>query len=149
MADTLVKRIVNAVAGLLDAAGKPAGLVVTASRIKSTAGAAGLKRIAVFPLADNPKPDNAPRARTFLGAHRILTLIVECRCAGTDLDNETLRAWAISKIMADVSLGGLALDVDEGTTEWADTQDAKADYSQALVEILVEYARAKASLEKP
>jgi hypothetical protein len=148
MADTLVKDIVEAVAALLNATGKPTGLEVTASRIKSAPGGKTFKRAAVFPLADNPKPDNTQRNRGFLGAHRILTLVVECRCAGTDLDNEVLRAWAISQIMKDESLGGLALDVNEGTTEWAEAQDAQADYSQALIEILVEYSRAKKSLEK-
>lgn len=149
MADTLVKKLVDAAAAAIAAndPGKPAGLIVVASRIKSTAGSKDLKRIAVYPLADNPKQDNTPRNRTLLAVHRVLTLVVECRCAGTDLDNEVLRAWAIGQLMKDCTLGGLAVDLNEGTTGWDELQDSTTDVSQALVEILVDYARLKASLE--
>jgi hypothetical protein len=147
MADTAVKGIVAAIVALVSAAGKPAGLTVTASRLRPGASDADLKRIAIYPVSDDAAPSGEPRNRTFAGARRRLTVALECRCAGTDLDNEALRAWAYGQVMADPSLGGLALNVEEGATEWAGELDSAADYSQALLALVVEYVRPRRSLE--
>jgi hypothetical protein len=147
MADTCVASIVTAIAALMDATGKPTGLTVTASRRRSTASDAALQHLAVYPVRDEPAPSYERRNRLFQGARRRLTVVVECRCAGTDLDNEALRAWAYDQVMADRSLGGLAVNVEEGTTEWGGELDSTADYSQSALELIVEYVRPRRTLE--
>lgn len=147
MADTCVKGLVTAIAALVDAAGHPAGLTVSTSRQRPTASDAALKRISIYPMRDEQASSSEPRNRTFAGARRRLTVALECRCAGTDLDNEVLRAWAYGQVMADPSLGGLALTVEEGTTDWAGDLDSAADYSEAVLELVVEYVRPRRALE--
>jgi hypothetical protein len=147
MADTCVTQIVTAIAALMDATGAPTGLTVTASRVRPTASDAALKHIAVYPVHDEAAPSYERRNRLFQGARRRLTVMIECRCAGTDLDNEALRAWAYDQVMADPSLGTLVVNVEEGATDWAGDLDSTADYSQAGLELVVEYVRPRRSLE--
>ena len=147
MADTYVKKILAAIVALVDADGKPAGVKVSASRKRATGSGAGLKHIAVFPVHDEPSPSSEPRNRAFPATKRLLTVALECRCAGTDLDNEVLRAWAYGQVMKDFSLGGLALNLTEGNTEWHGDLDSNADYSEAPMEVVVEYVRPRSTLE--
>jgi hypothetical protein len=147
MADTYVKKILAAIIALVDAAGKPAGLTVSASRVMPTPSDDQLKHIAVYPVLDVEKPGNAFHNPAFSGSHRLLTVAIECRCAGTDQDNETLRAWAYGQVMSNMELGGLARQITEDTTEWQGRMDSTSDYSQALLEIVVEYARKRNTLE--
>jgi hypothetical protein len=147
MADTCVSQLVSAIAALMVGTGAPTGVTVTPSRRRSTASDAALKQIAVYPVRDEAAQSYVPRNRQFQGARRWLTVRVECRCAGTDLDNEDLRAWAYGQVMADRSLGGLALNVEEGPTDWAGDVDSAADYSQADLDLVVEYVRPRRSLE--
>ncbi len=141
---TYVKRIVAAIAALLDAAEKPAGLAVTASRKRPSKAS---KFIAVFPVHDEPAGENAPRNRAFMGARRFLTVAVMCRCAGSDLDNEDLRAWAVAQLYKDVTLGGVAVSLAESDTDWHGEIDSQNDFSQAVMQFVVEYSRPKGSLE--
>lgn len=147
MGDTYVSQIVTAVATLADAAGKPAGLVVTTSRQRPTSSDTALSHMAVYPVRDEPAASSEPRNRCFAGARRKLTVAIECRCAGSDLDNEVLRAWALQQVMSDFTLGGKAVNVEEGVTDWAGEVDSTADYSQAVLELIVEYVRPRRTLE--
>jgi hypothetical protein len=144
MADTYVKRIVAAIATLIDATGKPTGLVVSSSRKRSSNAA---KHIAVFPLHDEAANENIPRSRAFMGARRILTVEIVCRCAGSDLENETIRSWIVAQLFKDVTLGGIAVGLDEGATDWQGEIDSQNDYSEALMQFVVEYSRPKNNLE--
>ena len=144
MADTYVKRIVAAIAAAIDAPGKPAGLVVSPSRKRPSNAA---KYIAVFPIHDEAASEATPRSRAFMGARRLLTVQLLCRCAGTDLDNEALRAWAVAQLMQDVTLGGIAVGLDEAATDWQGEIDSTTEYSEAPMEFVVEYARRRNTLE--
>lgn len=148
MAETRVARIIGALVAAIDVAGKPAGLVVTTSRVAPTASGVELRQIAVYPVRDEAAPSSETRTRTFPGARRLLTVALECRCAGRDLSNEPIRAWAVQQAMADPALGGAALSIEEGATEWAGDQDSATDYSQAIVDLVVEYARPRGILEE-
>jgi hypothetical protein len=142
--DTYVKQIVAAIAAALDAAGKPAGLAISTSRARPSRNA---KYIAVFPLQDEAPNESASRNRAFLGTRRLLTIGVVCRCAGTDLDNEILRAWAVAQLFKDETFGGIAVSLAEGETSWLGEIDSKSDYSDALMQFIVEYSRPRNSLE--
>ncbi len=144
MADTYVKKIVAAIASTLDATGKPTGLVVSTARKRPSKAA---KHMAVFPLQDEAPNESAPRNRAFSGARRLLTVGVACRSAGTDLDNEALRAWAVSQLFKDETFGGIAVSLAEGETAWLGEIDSQSDYSDALMQFIVEYSRPKNSLE--
>ena len=133
---TYVKKILEAIAETLNAPGKPSGLVITTSRTQPSSAA---KLIAVFPLQDKPVEELTPRTRA--AARRFLTVAVVCRCAGTDIDNEELRAWAVSRLMADITLGGIAARVMETITEWQGEFDSQSNYSMAVMQFSVEYAR--------
>lgn len=146
MADTYVQKIVAAMVTALQAAGGPAGLKVTASRKQPTASGSTLKHMAVYPLRDAETGEARPR--NFPGARRLLTVQVMCRCAGTDQDNEALRAWALAQLMKDRTLGGVAVDLDEVETNWTGELDSAAEYSEAAMDFVVEYARPRATLEK-
>ena len=136
MSQTYVSKILEAIAEAIDAPGKPAGLVVTTSRQQPSA---AKKLIAVFPLQDKPDEERTPRTRA--AVRRFLTVAVVCRCAGTDIDNEELRAWATTRLMADITLGGIAASVAEAITEWQGELDSQSSYSMAVMQFVVEYAR--------
>lgn len=78
---------------------------------------------------------------------RLLTVGILCRVSGTDTDNEALRKWAIAQLYKDQTLGGLVTSISEGETEWQGEMDSESDYSIAVMQIVVEYARPKNSLE--
>lgn len=144
MADTYVQEIISAISTLMAATGKPANLVVSTSRVKPSGAA---KLIVVLPLLDAPASDGPVRNREFLAARRLLTVGILCRVAGTDLDNEDLRKWAIAQLFREPTLGALATSISEGETEWQGELDSESDYSIAVMQIVVEYARPKNSLE--
>ncbi len=145
MADTHVKRIVEEIASLLDGTGKPAGLTVSTSRTHPTPSNEDLKHIIVYPVRDTDA-DNISRNRTFHGSLRQLLVNIECHSAGTDMDNESLRAWAYGQLMQDPSLGGKCLNITEGDTTWEGESDSNTDYSLAALEVLVEYVRPRNTL---
>lgn len=148
MADTYVKKIVSAIAAALDAdePSRPTGLVVTTSRVRPSRAS---KLVAVFPLQDEAPGESTSRNRAFMGTRRLLTVGVVCRCAGTDLDTELLRAWVVAQLFKDVTFGGIAVGLTEGETTWLAEIDSKSDYSDALMQFVVEYSRAKDSLDYP
>jgi hypothetical protein len=140
---TFVNRIIATIIARLDtASGKPPGLIVLASRQQpSNAGTL----IKVFPVNDAAADDNAPRVR--IGVRRILTVAVMCRSAGTDINNEILRAWTHAQLFADETLGGVAVCIREGDTDWHGELDSKQDSSMAVMQYGVEYSRPKNTLE--
>jgi hypothetical protein len=144
MADTYVQKIISAISTLMAAAGKPANLVVSTSRVKP---ASASKLIVVAPLLDAPAREATSRNREYLGVRRLLTVGLLCRVSGMDSDNEALRKWVISQLFKDQTLGGLASSISEGETEWQGEMDSESDYSIAVMQIVVEYARPKNSLE--
>lgn len=137
--------MLTAIAAILDVAGpgRPAGLVVSLAR-KRPGKAAGF--MAVFPLQDEAPAPAGTQNRLIRGARRILTVGVLCRTAGTDLDNEELRAWAVSQLFRDTTLGGIAVGISEGETLWRGEIDSQSDYGEALMHFLVEYSRPKDGL---
>jgi len=144
MADTYVQEIISRISALLDATGKPVELVVSTSRVKPASAA---KLIVLAPLLDAPAKDTTSRNREHLAVRRLLTMGVLCRVSGTDSDNEELRKWVITQIFTDQTLDGLVTSISEGETEWNGEIDSESDYSIAVMQIMVEYARPKYSLE--
>jgi len=137
MAKTYVGRIIEAMAAAIDTDGKPQGLAVSTSR-QTPVGKN--PAIFIFPAQDKPADDAAgPRNRA--GTRRFLTVAVVCRCAGTDLDNEELRAWAAGRLLSDTTLGGNAVRVIETVTDWQGEIDSQNQYSMAVMQFMVEYAR--------
>jgi len=139
---TRVQQILEAIAAAIDAPGKPAGLVViTSRRIPSSAE----RFVAVFPMQDKPAENEAP-PRTRVAARRFLSVAVVCRCAGSDIDNEILRDWTVSRILKSTTLEGIASRVIETVTDWQGELDSQNTYSIAVTQFLVEYARPITSL---
>jgi len=142
MTETHVGKIIAAIEGLLNAPEKPNGLIVIASRSMPS----NAKRlITVFPMQDKPADENRP-PRTRAAIRRFLVVGIVCRIAGTDIENEELRAWALSQLISNPTLDGNAVGIIETTTDWQGELDSQNTYSMAVIQFLVEYVRPIESL---
>lgn len=146
MADSFTERILQAVVTALDGVGKPAGLTVNRSRRQSIE-KSQLPMISVYPIREDAQPatENARRSPVM---DRSLRVQVMCRIVGDDRANDLLRKWAVQSVMADPSLGGLALGITEESTDWDADDATDADYSVAAMDFLVRYTTSRYDLEK-
>jgi len=146
VADSYTERILQAVVAALDGAGKPAGLTVNRSRRQSIE-KNQLPMISVYPIREEAQPatENARRSPVM---ERNLRVQVKCRIAGDDKANDPIRKWAVQSVMADPSLGGLALGITEESTDWDADDATDADYSVAAIDFLVRYTTSRYDLEK-
>jgi hypothetical protein len=128
----------------LDGAGKPAGLTVNRSRRQSIE-KDQLPMISVYAIREEVTRATDNRRSPLV--ERNLRVQVKCRVVGDDKDNDVLRKWAVQSVMADQSLGGLALEIAEESTDWDPDDATDADYSVAAVDFVVRYSTSRFNLE--
>lgn len=144
MADSYTERVLQAVVTALDGAGKPAGLTVNRSRRQSIE-KDQLPMISVYPIREEVTRATDNRRSPLV--ERNLRVQVKCRVVGDDKDNDALRKWAVQSVMTDQSLGGLALEIIEESTEWDADDATDADYGVAAVDFVVRYSTSRFNLE--
>ncbi len=140
MADSYTERLLQAVVAALDGAGKPAGLTVNRSRRQSIE-KSQLPMISVYPIREEVTRATDNRRSPLV--ERRLRVEVKCRVVGDDQANDALRKWAVQSVMADQSLGGLALEITEESTDWDADDATDADYSVAAVDFVVRYSTSR------
>jgi hypothetical protein len=144
VADSLTEQVLQAVVAALDGAGKPAGVTVNRSRRQSIE-KDDLPMISVYPIGE--EVTRATDNRRSPVVERRLRVEVKCRVVGDDQANDALRKWAVQSVMADQSLGGLALEIVEESTDWDADDATDADYSVAAVDFVVRYTTSRFNLE--
>lgn len=132
-------QIVAAAVTTLQAGGGPAGLVIT--RFKLTPTATDLPAIAVYP---GPEQSNRVfnQRRGPLSWHYV-TLRLELRAMATagqtaDQALDPLYVWAVQRLMADESLGGLSDFLDEASYN-PDAELLDKRYALAVLDFTVTY----------
>jgi hypothetical protein len=101
--------------------------------------------ISVYPIGE--EVTRATDNRRSPVVERRLRVEVKCRVVGDDQANDALRKWAVQSVMADQSLGGLALEIVEESTDWDADDATDADYSVAAVDFVVRYTTSRFNLE--
>lgn len=119
---TIREQILRSVKTLLEGTGKPTGLTVHRQRSRPLE-QDDLPAIVVYPLSDD-----ADDADHDLAEDHTLTVALEMRvkvsatesAAGKSSDEvlDPLYTWSVSKMLADITQGGLAIDTREGSTTW-------------------------------
>ena len=144
MADSITERILQAVVAVLDGTGKPAGVAVNRSRRQSIE-KPQLPMISVYPVREEVTRATDNRRSPLV--ERRMRVQVKCRVVGDDQANDALRKWVVRSLMADQSLGGLALEISEESTDWDADDATDADYSVAAVDFVVRYTTSRFNLE--
>ncbi|HET7552195.1 MAG TPA: hypothetical protein VFK04_12965 [Gemmatimonadaceae bacterium] len=133
-------QILAAVVAILNGAGKPADTTVERYRTLplTTEGA----WILVYPMIEATERAPTPSGRL---ARRKLRVRCECRAQGEQVDQvlDPLLLWTVKALMADPSLGGVAINVQEEATQW-DAEDADKVYGAAAVDFTIDYQTAAA-----
>jgi hypothetical protein len=143
MADSRTEKILQAIVAALDAAGKPSGSTVNRSR-RQAVEPSELPMFSVYPKEEAVKL--ATESRRTGVADRALTVQVRCRAAGTDEQLDPLRQWVVAALAADLSLGGLAINVVEMGGPWDAADASDNDYSVCEMDFSVRYTTARANL---
>lgn len=144
MAVSYTERILQAVVAALNGANKPAGVTVNRSRRQSIE-KSQLPMISVYPIREEVTRATDNRRSPLV--ERRVRVEVKCRVVGDDQANDALRKWAVQSVMADQSLGGLALEITEQSTDWDADDATDADYSVAAMEFVVRYSTSRFNLE--
>jgi len=143
MADSRTELIIQAIVAALDAGGKPSGSTVNRSRRQSVE-PAELPMFSVYPIREETKLAHENRRSGI--ADRTLSVRIRCRAAGADAALDPLRQWVVAAMHADLSLGGLAINVIEQSAEWAAAGESDGDYSVCEMDFSVRYTTARANL---
>lgn len=100
----------------IDAEGKPDGLLVDKQR-SLTLDPSLLPAAVVYLLEETPQKLQSRSIRV----RREVVVVVELRVAGepTDVALDPLINWVVQQVMADFSCGGLAHEIEEIKSDWA------------------------------
>jgi hypothetical protein len=145
MADTITETIMKRIVTALDGAGKPAGLTVNRSR-KRPKSISEMPMISVYAIEESVK--RATENRTSPLVVRDLRVRIVRRAKGTDDNLDVLRAWSVKAVMADMSLGGITLGIDEVANQWDADDATDQEYSADASEFIVWYRTSRFDLEK-
>jgi hypothetical protein len=77
------------------------------------------------------------------GVERTLTVGVIVRAEGQDADLDPYRTLVIQSVMGDLSVGGLAIEVNETEHNWENEEATDADYTQDVIAFEVRYQTAR------
>jgi hypothetical protein len=143
MADSLTKRITSQIVAVIGAPGVPAGVTVNKSRDTAVA-LNELPMYSVYLENEHQEPQGQPRRPVLI--KRELDLSVKIRVAGTDDDIDPHRQWIIAQIFSDISLGGLANNVQEIDSEWESEEGTDGSYTAAILHLKVEYQTKSADI---
>ncbi len=135
----------------LDAVGKPADVTVHRSRTRPIDKDA-LPAMVVYLLEETTESRSSGRHK----ARRRSKVRVECRVAVAADDETTLPddavdpllSWAVRSLLADPTLGGLAIEVIEESTTW-DAEESDRVYAAAAVDFTVDYITAAGDPDVP
>jgi hypothetical protein len=145
MNESRTELILQTIVTTLDGLGKPAGLTVQRSRRQPVA-PRELPLLSVL-----PGQEEAQRARPHKLCpltDRWLTFKVRARVVGELAALDPFRQWILAALLANASLGGLALDLEEQGTEWEDIDASDADYAQADMSFRVRYTTSRNDLTR-
>lgn len=139
---TIRNQILDAIVSRLNGAGKPAALTVARFPV-SNIEEASLPHVAVVPGRESvDRPSDKMRA--YPVRERRLTVRVECRAKasgisqGPDEALDPLVAWTTKALLADATLGSLALECEESEISWqGDESDHR--FGLAIVSFVVRY----------
>lgn len=145
MANSRGENILIFLLAALNGAGKPPDLTVNRSRRRPLDNAE-LPMLSLYAVREEVA--RATSSRTSPTVERTLRVQVRCRVVGQDDAVDPLRAWAVKAVMADRSVGGLALATTEDSTEWEADDASDADYSIGSVDFLIRYTTNAGDLEK-
>lgn len=142
MADTRRELLIQYAKDQVDAAGKPAGLIVHRSRLLpiDDEDLEGGGAVVIYPMQDT----RGTRTQGANGSAADLTLRLrfEVRVRGKEPDVlvDPIYSWIVQQMLADTTCGGLARTVDEIGTTW-DRELMVTSYGAAAVDIEIEYRR--------
>lgn len=114
MANSVRETIIATVVSTLSA-GTPPATVSRSNQFQRNDANASLPAIVVYPLEEKVLE------QTFETVYKVLTVAVECQVKGAppiDQAIDPLFQWAIQKLLADDTLGGLAEWIQEASTLW-------------------------------
>ncbi len=133
------EQILQAVELALSGPGKPAGVSVHRYRTRPFNSDA-LPALVIYPAPDGERVERVTLQPS--RADRTLTIRIECRliAAGEPPDTalDPLLVWVTRAIMADPTLGGLAVRTTEVRTLW-DAEELDRVYAAAAVDFQIEY----------
>ena len=137
----------DAIAAALAADGKPEGLAVRRARALPFS-AKQLPAVAVYLMPElvetGPGPGTAPIARRKL----LVRVQAQVACAADEEDVDLLldpiTTWVVQAVLADPSLGGLAITTTERQTQFAVTEDTEPVFGGATIDFVVDYLTAAA-----
>ena len=144
MADSRRERILLAIIATLDAAGKPAGLLVHRSRTRPIE-KDELPAMVAYLLAETAKRKGGEWGPVYQHAMRVR---VECRQAGAPPDRELdpLATWAVKALVGNQTLGGEATSVEYVEAQW-DAEEANKVLAGAALDFVVAYETTAADPE--
>jgi hypothetical protein len=145
MAESIRERILQAIFNALDGPGKPAGLKVTRSRRQAIEKDELPLMSVELGDTENTVPGENRRAPLLESQTDVLVI---SRVLGLDTALDPLYRWARLAIMADPSLGGLALGITEVSSR-VDTDDTPdADRTVETTIFRVRYVTSRFDAEK-
>jgi len=139
---SLRSQILDHLKGLLEAAGKPAGLTVEVLRLQNLEGV-NLPHALIRPAGETVELANPDSLRCPVVV-RDLRVAVDCRAAATEGQTvedalDALLVWVTKSILADPRLGARAITTEENSTEWAGEDSADGTYALATITFTVRY----------
>ena len=135
------EQIVLAAVALLNASGKPSGLVVDRERTHPSE-SSQLPAIHVYCEDEEPSPLKDQSFRSPIVQHH-LVLMCELRAQASasvppDAAIDPLYVWAAQQVLQNEEFGGLAMGVTEGPMKWK-SREADAIYAAADLRFVVHY----------
>ncbi len=141
---TIREQIIEAVLTVLNTSTPPG--VPACTRLKmEPMSASDLPAMTIFPMREEVQPAKGGRFAPFV--ERILTVKIVMEAAGSDTTTadqavDPMAAW-ISQLGGS-TLGGVALDTEEGQSEWL-YQEGDFPYAALATELMIHYRTAKAN----
>jgi len=139
---SLRSQILDHLKGLLEAAGKPAGLTVDLLRLGNLE-TVDLPHALIRPTGEDVELANPDSLRCPVVV-RDLKVAVDCRAtatAGQTIEDalDALLVWVTKAILANPRLGGLAIHTEENGTDWSGEETADGTQALATVSFTVRY----------
>jgi hypothetical protein len=147
MPDTVANQIIEAlVAGLAGAGDLPAGFGVSRSRYMPNE-LADLPLVALYFIREDVLQ---PQGRRGTADDRLLRIRARIwqhsKLGETDAAIEPLREFVTRTLLADLSIGGLALNISEESSEWDADETTESDFAVADTDFLIRYATRRGQL---
>jgi hypothetical protein len=145
MAESITSKIITSiVAALTNSPSKPVGMTVERS-LRRPVEPTELPITFVRPLQE-PVQRIGTNVRG-MAVERTLKVEVAVRCKGNDLALDPLRNWVIATVMADMSVGGVAIEITEDLHDWAAEDATDGDYTQDVIVFAVRYQTSRKTPE--